>query len=87
MCWPALQKGAVTMRHLAGLVILVVLAAPAFAHRARADDVTTFKLANGLEGVVIEDHRAPVVVNRSGTAPGRRTKSAGRQASRIFWNT
>jgi zinc protease len=79
MCWPALQKGAVTMRHLAGLVILVVLAAPAFADRARADDVTTFKLANGLEGVVIEDHRAPVVVNmvwyRAGSADEKRGTS------------
>ncbi|MGR3570584.1 M16 family metallopeptidase [Brevirhabdus sp.] len=27
------------------------------------DNVTSFTLANGMEGVVIEDHRAPVVVN------------------------
>jgi zinc protease len=44
----------------------------AFAHAALAEEVTTFTLANGLDVVVIEDHRAPVVVNmvwyRAGSA-------------------
>jgi zinc protease len=39
---------------------------------AFADKVTTFTLQNGLEAVVIEDHRAPVVVHmvwyRAGSA-------------------
>ncbi|MCU9848531.1 insulinase family protein [Defluviimonas sp. WL0024] len=36
--------------------------AATFAAPALADEVTTFTLPNGLEAVVIEDHRAPVVV-------------------------
>ena len=39
-----------------GLTTAGAIAAP-----ARADDVTTFTLDNGMEVVVIEDHRAPVV--------------------------
>ncbi len=37
---------------------LAAIAAPAL-----AEDVTTYRLDNGLDVVVIEDHRAPVVVN------------------------
>ena len=36
--------------------------AAAFASPAAAGDVTSFDLDNGLQVVVIEDHRAPVVV-------------------------
>ena len=39
-----------------GCLALWALASPAL-----ADAVTTYKLKNGLEIVVIEDHRAPVV--------------------------
>ena len=46
---------------------------------AASDAVTTFTLPNGLQGVVIEDHRAPVVVNmlwyRIGAADERPGKS------------
>lgn len=38
-----------------------LIGAAAFAAPALADDVTSFTLDNGLEVVVIEDHRAPVV--------------------------
>ena len=52
--------------------------APALGTKA-ADNVTTFRLDNGLEAVVIEDHRAPVVVNmlwyRIGSADEPRGKS------------
>ena len=62
------------MRVLSGLLLTACLATPAF-----AEDVTTFQLANGLEGIVIEDHRAPVVVNmvwyRAGSADEARGKS------------
>ncbi len=62
------------MRLVPALAFAVALASPAF-----AEDVTTFRLANGLEGVVIEDHRAPVVVNmvwyRAGSADEQRGKS------------
>ena len=44
---------------LAALAISSGLAAPAQA----TDDVTSFTLENGLELVVIEDHRAPVVTH------------------------
>ena len=51
---------------------LAVAAALALARPALADTVSTFTLQNGLEVVVIEDHRAPVVVQmiwyRAGSA-------------------
>lgn len=58
----------------AGLALITITAAPAKA----AEDVTTFTLDNGLEIVVIEDHRAAAVTNmvwyRTGAAdepPGK----------------
>ena len=57
-------------------LILALLAGLAFAFPARAEEqVTTFTLDNGMEVVVIEDHRAPVVVHmvwyRAGSADER----------------
>lgn len=46
------------MRYLFALLLLFPLTAPAV---ALADQVTTGRLANGMDVVVIEDHRAPVV--------------------------
>jgi zinc protease len=46
------------MRGIALLALTTLLAAPGY-----AAEVHEFTLANGLQGVVIEDHRAPVVVN------------------------
>ena len=43
---------------LAGLIPVLLLALP-----VQAEEVTTFSLDNGMEVVVIEDHRAPVVVH------------------------
>ncbi|MEI2805544.1 M16 family metallopeptidase [Albidovulum sp.] len=52
------------------------LAVAAAATPAFAEDVTTFTLENGLQAVVIEDHRAPVVVQmvwyRAGAADEKR---------------
>ncbi len=52
------------------LIALLLLLLPAIAHADEA--VTTFTLENGMDVVVIEDHRAPVVVHmvwyRSGSA-------------------
>lgn len=52
----------------------LVLAVPAL-----ADDVTTFRLANGMNAIVIEDHRAPAVTHmvwyRAGSADEVRGKS------------
>lgn len=60
------------------LRVLAVVAAVGLPGAAAAEPVTTFRLDNGLDVVVIEDHRAPVVVNmvwyRVGAAdepPGR----------------
>lgn len=56
------------MRRLIATIALVLAALPA----AADDQVSNFKLDNGLEVVVIEDHRAPVVVHmlwyRAGSA-------------------
>ncbi|MBT9384153.1 insulinase family protein [Pseudooceanicola sp. CBS1P-1] len=49
------------LRLVAGALALAVVTGPARAADT-ADQVTDFKLDNGLEVVVIEDHRAPVVV-------------------------
>ena len=48
------------MRRKFGRAVLAFLA---FALPANADTVSTFKLDNGMDVVVIEDHRAPVVVH------------------------
>lgn len=46
------------------LALTAIVAVLAFAPAAlRADNVTTFTLDNGMEAVVIEDHRAPLVVH------------------------
>jgi zinc protease len=43
--------------------LLASLAMIFAAHTATAEEVTTYTLDNGMEVVVIEDHRAPVVVH------------------------
>ena len=62
------------LRSLVGLAA-VSLAATV----ASADEVTTFTLPNGMQGIVIEDHRAPVVTHmvwyRAGAADEKRGKS------------
>ncbi|SET66337.1 M16 family metallopeptidase [Oceanicella actignis] len=64
-----------TLTRLAPLVALALAAPPV----AAAPRVTTFALENGMQGVVIEDHRAPVVTHmvwyRVGAADEPRGKS------------
>ncbi|MBL3705261.1 insulinase family protein [Sulfitobacter sp. BDSS02] len=48
------------LRHLAPLAAVFALVAPAFGDTAE-EPVTTYTLDNGMEVVVVEDHRAPVV--------------------------
>lgn len=48
------------LRHLAPLAAVFALVAPAFGEPAE-EPVTTYTLDNGMEVVVVEDHRAPVV--------------------------
>ncbi len=57
----------------AGLVLTLALTLPAFAD----DPVTTFSLDNGLNVVVIEDHRAPVVVQMIWYRVGAADEPAG----------
>ncbi|MGB5871173.1 MAG: insulinase family protein, partial [Albidovulum sp.] len=47
------------MIRFSGLLSAALLFVPA----AFADEVTTFTLENGMQGIVIEDHRAPVVTH------------------------
>ncbi|MFB2531682.1 M16 family metallopeptidase [Paracoccus sp. p4-l81] len=60
------------------LPVMLALAQPVLAETA-APGVSTFRLDNGLEAVVIEDHRAPVVVQmvwyRAGAADEARGKT------------
>jgi zinc protease len=67
---------------------LALVALLCLTRTALAETVTTFTLDNGLEVVVIEDHRAPVVVQmvwyKASAPPTNRPASP---ASRIFWNT
>lgn len=63
------------MSRTVGALALWLLIAPA----ALAEQVTTFTLTNGMQGLVIEDHRAPVVTHmvwyRAGSADEQRGKS------------
>ncbi len=45
------------------LIFLIVLGLPSLAAAGTQDGVTTFRLDNGMDIVVIEDHRAPVVTH------------------------
>ncbi len=62
------------MRRIFGRAILAVWA---FALPAGADTVSTFKLDNGMDVVVIEDHRAPVVVHMVWYKIGSADETAG----------
>ncbi|WP_224824990.1 pitrilysin family protein [Cognatishimia sp. MH4019] len=62
------------MRRLFACFMALSLAAPALAE----EEVTTFTLENGLEIVVIEDHRAPVVVNMVWYRVGSADEPAGK---------
>lgn len=50
------------LRLAAGVLTLASLSAPVVAQESTSDFVTDFTLDNGMQVVVIEDHRAPVVV-------------------------
>ena len=62
------------IRFLCGVSLITLMA-----HGALADQVTTFSLKNGMQAIVIEDHRAPVVTHmvwyRAGSADEKRGKS------------
>jgi zinc protease len=62
------------IRGLGSLVVAMLVSSPVM-----ADAVTTFTLKNGMQAIVIEDHRAPVVTHmvwyRAGSADERRGTS------------
>jgi len=69
------------MRPIATLALLALtLARPA----AAEDAVTTFRLENGLDVVVIEDHRAPVVVQQIWYRAGSADEPAGKSGIAHF---
>ncbi len=51
------------IRSLAAAALLPLLISPVAQAQEADDTITTFTLDNGMEAVVIEDHRAPVVVH------------------------
>lgn len=66
------------MRILSGIVALFTLATvPGLSLAQGQDDVTTFELENGMEVVVIEDHRAPIVVHMVWYKAGSADEPAG----------
>lgn len=66
------------MRILTRLVAFVAIAAmPGLAAAQGKDDVTTFTLDNGMDVVVIEDHRAPIVVQQVWYRAGSADEPAG----------
>ncbi|MEZ5888398.1 MAG: pitrilysin family protein [Paracoccaceae bacterium] len=67
------------LRLSCGLALGLLAAPAALCTAAFADEVTSFMLDNGMQAVVIEDHRAPVVTHmvwyRAGSADEKRGKS------------
>ncbi|MCH2094293.1 MAG: insulinase family protein [Rhodobacteraceae bacterium] len=59
------------------LVAVMVCAAPVLAAETASEQVTTFTLDNGMEAVVIEDHRAPAVVHMVWYRAGSADEPAG----------
>lgn len=59
------------------LALGMCLASPAFVSPALADDVTSFTLDNGMQVIVIEDHRAPVVTQMVWYRVGAADESPG----------
>ncbi len=67
-----------------GYAVAAVLALYAQVQAVWAEDVTTFTLKNGLEVVVIEDHRAPVVVHMVWYRVGSADEPAGKSGIAHF---
>ncbi|MGB8814933.1 MAG: pitrilysin family protein [Paracoccaceae bacterium] len=65
--------------------VCVGAALVAFAPRVQADTVTDFTLPNGMEVVVIEDHRAPVVVHMVWYKVGAADEPAGHSGIAHFF--
>jgi zinc protease len=61
-----------------------ILAFAGFASAAQADTVTAFQLENGLDVVVIEDHRAPVVTHMVWYRAGSADEVAGKSGIAHF---
>jgi zinc protease len=66
------------------LGLAIVAAAASAAHAASGPDVTDFTLANGLEVVVVPDHRAPVVTHMIWYKVGAADETAGKSGIAHF---
>ena len=64
----------------------LIAAAPVFAEDGK-EAVTTFTLDNGMDVVVVEDRRAPVVQHMVWYRADPQMSRSDRQVWRIFWNT
>ena len=62
---------------------LLILATPSLAQQS---NVSTFSLPNGMEAVVIEDHRAPVVTHMVWYRVGSADEVAGKSGIAHFLN-
>ncbi|MGR3823340.1 MAG: M16 family metallopeptidase [Salipiger marinus] len=65
------------MRSLAAVIALAAFGAGSAAAQEVEEKVTTFALDNGMEVVVVEDHRAPVVVHMVWYKAGSADETAG----------
>jgi zinc protease len=65
------------MRHLMALAAVFAIAATTLSARTIEDQVSTFQLDNGMDVVVIEDHRAPAVVHMLWYRAGSADESPG----------
>ncbi len=72
------------MRALCRTAVAVAFLFPGFAAPGFATEVSEFVLANGLQGVVIEDHRAPVVVHMVWYRIGAADEAPGRSGVAHF---
>jgi len=63
LCWGAIWVAEVETLSKLLMLVLTLAGVVSAAHAAGGPDVTDFTLANGLEVVVVPDHRAPVVTH------------------------
>ena len=84
---PILRRGPVRGLRASGSMILAATAAATLTltpARGSAEEVSTFRLDNGMEAVVIEDHRAPVVVHMVWYRTGAADEPAGKSGIAHF---
>lgn len=74
-------------RVAAALFTVAALSAPALAADSAGNDINDFTLSNGMEVVVIPDHRAPIVTHMVWYKIGGADDPPANQASPTFSST